>query len=442
MASPNTFLYKQVWTDTYQKSNWAMPIYPVIADLQFTPGLKVGDTVNRRYRSNPIFANNLGSDGSYTVQTYSEANETFQISKQKEATVRIVKPTVLMTDLNVAKSYGTQLSNALYQEIDGDTLNAARAGAGTTLDDGSFGGTSGNGLAASIGNIANLPIIAMERFQGANVVYNNTMRFGKLPYEDYGGMLTWIIPPQLWTLIQQYMISRIGQKADDTVVNGYVGQFGQFNVFVNNNLPFTASLALATNPTDGDTITIKGVTLTFKNTVDAGVTAGQVKICSTAAKTVTNLAAFLNAPTTTVASATDAGYNSIGAATLTENGYTITQAAALHGLTATDNTTALGIVMKGTGKVTVAQSMTAAGNLWTTAKQNLHTLFVIAKNISLAVRQDPEIYENFVSGAIAKDYTMWTVYDNKVFKDQARAIIDLALDCSASSFTAYSPVHA
>ena len=63
----NTFSYKQVWTDGFQKSNCAMPIYPVIADLQFAAGLKVGDTVNRRYRSNPIFANTLTSSGGYTV---------------------------------------------------------------------------------------------------------------------------------------------------------------------------------------------------------------------------------------------------------------------------------------------------------------------------------------------------------------------------------------
>jgi len=50
------------------------------------------------------------------------------------------------------------------------------------------------------------------------------------------------------------------------------------------------------------------VTITFKSTVDAGVTAGQVKIATTAALTVTNLVAFLNAPNTTVADAANAGY--------------------------------------------------------------------------------------------------------------------------------------
>src|SRR5436190_4208845 len=135
----NTFSYAQEWTKDFQKSNWSVPIYPVIADLQFSAGLKVGDTVNRRYRNNPIFAKTLGSDGSYSVQNYSEANQTFTISKQKEASVRIVETEVLHTDLPTTKSYGAQLSNAIYQEIDADTLNSCRSNAGQTIDDGSLG---------------------------------------------------------------------------------------------------------------------------------------------------------------------------------------------------------------------------------------------------------------------------------------------------------------
>ncbi len=439
----NTFNYKQVWTSDFQKSNWSMPIYPVIADLQFSAGLKMGDTVNRRYRSNPIFANDLSSSGGYSTQNYAEANETFTISKQKEASVRIVATEVLHTDLNTTKSYGTQLSNAIYTEIDADTLKAAYSSAGSVIDNGSIGGTAGDGIVASIANIANLPVIAMEKFMGTNVVYVNNMRFGKLPYEDYGGMLTWVIPPQVWTVIQLYFMARNTNKGDEVTTNGYVGQFGNFNTFVSNNLPFSARLALSVNPTDGDTITIKGVVITFKTTVDAGTTAGQVKIASTVALTNTNLAAFLNAPTTTVADSTNAGYNGFGASnTISENGFTIKKSDALHGLTATSSATGTSIIIKGAGKVTVSSTLTNAANLWTTAKQQVHSIFMVAKNISLAVRKDPDIYENPVSNSIARDYVMWTVYDNKVFIDQARAIIDLALDVSSSSITTYSNVHA
>lgn len=422
-----------------------MPVYPVIADLRFQAGLEIGDTVHRRYRTNPIFANDMGSDGSYTVQNYKEGDETFTISKKKEATVRIVKHEVLMTDLDTAKSYGSQLSNALFNEIDGDTLYTAYANAGTTIDDGSFsGGTAGNGLAVSSANITDIPAGSMEVFTGKNVVYNKNLRFGKLAFEDYGGMLTWIMPPQVWTEITKYMLSRATVLGDQVVTNGYEGRFGQFECFTSNNLPFTTRLALSVNPTDGDTITIKGVVLTFKSTVDAGTTDGQVKIASTAALTVTNLVAFLNSGLKTdVADATNAGYNGFGtASTLTENGFVIAKADALHGISAVDGTTYLDIVMKGTGKVSVSSSFTSASNIFTVAKQVVHSILMVGKNISLAIRKDPSMYENPVPGAVSRDYTMWTVYDNKVFRDQARAIIDLAVLCSQSSFTAYSNVHA
>src|ERR1044071_9848428 len=110
MPSSNTFKYQTIWTKEYQKSNWAMPIYPVIADLRFQAGLQIGDTVKRRYRTNPIFANDLGSDGSYTPQNYTEGEESFTISKQKESSVRIVKPEVLHTDLPATESSGNQLA--------------------------------------------------------------------------------------------------------------------------------------------------------------------------------------------------------------------------------------------------------------------------------------------------------------------------------------------
>ena len=395
----NVFEYKQVWTKEYQKSNWSMPIYPVIADLQFTEGLKVGDTVNRRYRSKVIFARDMGSTGSYAVQDYGEAKETFTISKKKEASVRIVEHEILHTDENVAKSYGAQLSNALFQEIDGDTLNAARAGAGTTIDDGSFvGGTAGNALAVTTANVTDIPVLATEIFTGKNVAYNNNIRFGKLPFENYGGMLTWIVPPQVQTEIQRYLLSRGTKLGDDVVTNGYRGRFGDYEVFASNNLPFTARLALSVNPTDGDTIT--GVTLTFKSTVDAGTTAGQVKIASTAALTVANLVAFLNAPTTTVADATNAGYNSIGASSVTENGFSILKSDALHGLSAVDGTTYVDILIKGAGKVTLSSSFTSGSNLWTGAKQAVHSIIMVGKNVCLAVRKDPSMYENPVSNSV------------------------------------------
>jgi hypothetical protein len=435
MPTANTFKYQTIWTKEYQKSNWAMPVYPVIADMQFKDDLQIGDTVKRRYRTNPVFARDMGADGSYSPQQYVEGEESFSITKQKEASVYIPKVQVLHTDLDTTKSYGVQLANAIWQEIEGDTLYAAAAGAGSTIDNGNFGGSSGVGLSLSISNIADVPVIAMEIYRGKNVVIDHTKRFGKLPYEDYGGMKTWIMPPQAWTVIEKYMIARITTTGDSVVANGYQGRFGQFECFIANTLPFTARLALGALPTDGDTFTIKGVALRLKDTIAAN---GDIDIgAGTVAECATNIAAALNALTT--ASATFDPFVD-GTDYLTENGLVINKSDALHGLIATADATGVNIVLKGAGKQTVSSAFTSGSNLFTVAKQQVQSLFVIAKNVCLAIRKEPDIYENPVSRKVGRDYVMWTVYDNKVFQDQARAIIKFSIACS--TMNTYSPVHA
>lgn len=438
MPSANTFKYQTIWTKEYQKSNWAMAVHPVIADMQFKSDLQVGDTVKRRYRTNPIFAQNLGSDGSYVPQYYVEGEESFSISKQKNATVRIPKPQVLHTDLPVTESYGKQLANAIWQEIEADTLYTAYAGAGTELDAAYFGGNSGEGLTVGIGNIANIPVMAMEVFRGKNVVFNSNLRFGKLAYDQYAGLLTWVMPPQVWSVIETYMIARVTPRGDDAAVNGYVGRFGGFECFVVNTLTFTTRLELGANPTDGDTMTLKGVAFRFKDTLAAN---GDIKIGSDAEETAENVANALNALTTGGAHF-DAFVD--GTDTLSENGFTIqkSQNGALHGIVATADATGVNIAIKGAGKVTVSETFTSSSNELTAAKQCVQSLFVIGKNVCLAIRKEPEIYENYVSNAVARDYVMWTVYDNKVFQDQARAIINLPVRCDASTFATYSNVHA
>jgi hypothetical protein len=73
---------------------------------------------------------------------------------------------------------------------------------------------------------------------------------------------------------------------------------------------------------------------------------GDIKIGATAADTADNVVAALNALTTGTANY-DAWEDTD---TVTENGFTITKANALHGLVATDGTTYVDLVLKGAGK--------------------------------------------------------------------------------------------
>lgn len=421
--------FKTVFSAEYQLSHFREPVYQILADTRLEPGLTKGQTVARSYASD-VGVNDMGGDGSYEPQAIVDTQETLVINKEKEASIYIKKLDELQAHLPVKQKYGRKLAQALINQIDGDVLLATYQGAGTTLDDGSFGGTAASGFAVTASNVATVFTVAMQKLRLKNVVYNKRFQAGtKLEVPE--GMPISIISPEILSYIELYLGGKDTLLGDAVSRNGYSGYFMGFETFCSNSLPWTGTLVLATNPTDGDTITINGVVLTFKTTVDAGVTAGQVKIASTVDLTRANLATFLAAPTTTVADATNAGYNALSAA----------NARLLKNMTFTNSNSAdtLSIVSSGWGTVVVSETLTAAADIWTTAKQQLHILFTLSKSVSLVVQKDPSMEENYVSRKIGRDYIVWAAYGIKVFFDQAPQIVQLAVDSSA--FTAASNVQ-
>lgn len=403
-------------------SHFKEPVYQIFADSRLEAGLTKGQTVNRSYASD-VVVNDMGADGSYSTQAITDTQEALTINKEKEASIYIKKLDELQAHLPVKQKYGSKLANALINQIDADVLLAIYQGAGTTMDDGTFAGTALNGFTVTASNVATVFSTAMQKLRLKNTVYNKRFVSG-MKLEIPEGMPSAAISPEILTYIELFLGGKDTLLGDKSSTNGYTGYFMGFECFSSNALPWTGSFALSVNPTDGDTLVYNGVTITFKTTVDAGVTAGQVKIASTVALTNTNLAVFLNAPTTTAADATNTGYNALSTA----------NAKLFKNSTWTATATATTVVAAGTGTVVVSQTMTSASNLWTVAKQQLHMIFAMSKSCSLVVQKTPELEENFVSGKIGRDYIAWTVYGIKVFVDQAPQIVQLAV--ASSAFTA------
>lgn len=411
--------FKTVFSAEYQMSHFKEPVYQILADTRLESSLTKGQTVARSYASD-VTVNDMGGDGSYSTQAVTDTQETLTINKEKEASIYIKKLDELQAHLPVKQKYGRKLANALVNQIDGDVLLAAYQGAGTTLDDGDFSGTDGNGLTVTANNVATVFTTAMQKLRLKNVVYNNRFRAG-MQLEVPDGMPIAVISPEILSYIELYLGGKDTLLGDQVSRNGYSGYFMGFNLFISNALPWTGTLLMGTNPTDGDTVTINGVTFTWKTTL--GSTAGNIHICSDAAHSVANLVASINAPGTTVASATDAGFVAVSTA----------NQRLLKNITATDGTTEVTIVSSGWGTVVVSETLTAAADVWTTTVQKLHCLFALSKSLSLVVQKSPSLEENFVSGKIGRDYIAWTVYGIKVFVDQAPMLIDLAVN--SSSFT-------
>jgi len=89
-----------------------------------------------------------------------------------------------------------------------------------------------------------------------------------------------LVGPREYRAIERATANRESTLGDSTFVNGYPARtFMDATLLKSNNLPWSATLTFGTNPTAGDTITIAGVTATFKaapsnpNEIDIGADA-------------------------------------------------------------------------------------------------------------------------------------------------------------------------
>lgn len=425
--NPNTMTFKTVFSAEYQMSHYKEPVYQVLADSRLESSLQKGQTIARSYASD-VDTNDMGGDGSYSTQAITDTQETLVISYEKEASIYIKKLDELQAHLPLRKKYGAKLGNALVNQIDGDVLLTAYQGAGTTLDDGSFAGTSGNGFDVTSSNVATVFATAMQKLRLKNVVYNKRFRpSAGMKIEVPDGMPVAVVSPEIITAIELYLGGKDTLLGDQVSRNGYAGYFMGFECFSSNSLPWTATLAMATNPTNGDTIVVNDVTITFVSTLSAASGATEVHIASTVDITRANLVEFLNAHgANSETEATDTGYSSATAA----------EQKLLKRMTWTNDNTAntATVVASGWGTVEVDETFTDGTDTWTVGKEQSHCLFALSKSVSLVIQKYPSLEENPVSGKIGRDYIAWTAYGIKVFKDQAPQIVQLAV--LSTSFTA------
>ncbi len=419
--NPNTMTFKQVFSAEYQMSHFKEPVYQIFADTRLEAGLTKGQIVKRSYASD-VQVNDMGGDGSYSPQAIVDTEESLTINKEKEASIYIKKLDELQAHLPVKQKYGRKLANALINQIDGDVLLAMYQGAGTSLDDGSFAGTAGNGFAVTASNVATVFTTAMQKLRLKNVVYNKRFK-GGVKLEVPEGMPSAGISPEILTCIELFLGGKDTLLGDKVSTNGYTGYFHGFECFLSNALPWTATLELPTIPTAGDTLVINGVTLTAAAD-NSATAAGEYSIEAAVDDAAANLVLLINGTGTAGADE----YIDVSAA----------NRRLLKNITASYDTATnlLTLVSSGWGTVEVSETFTAAGNIFTVGKEQLHCIFALAKSCSLVVQKTPELEENFVSRKIGRDYIAWTAYGIKVFADQAPQIVQLSV--LSTSYTAAS----
>ncbi len=403
MANSISASLRENWSRDYQDIATKVNVYSNIANYRLEADLKYGQQAHRPYMAD-VVVNTLGSEGSYTRQDITSTDEYLTCNVEKEATFYIKDidqwQSHYPTREKMAKRCGTKLTNW----VDGDVLGEYDQ-ATYDVDDYDFGGTNGNGITLTTSNVASIFTKAGRKLG----VADNDQEESKWA----------VISEQFYEILLEKLEGKESALGDQVGTNGKVGKFMGFNLYKSNAVGWSGRLEFGTNPTNGDTITINGVTLTFVSTL--GTTAGNVHIASDAAHTLDILVAAINTPGTSVAEDTDTGFVALSAA----------NQALLKGITATDGSTYMTLKAEGKGSVAVSETLTATADIWTTTSQIQHCLFGQGKPIDLVLQKAPKMTLKDRDGYIGQDVVNYIVYGLKTFADGARRLVDVKINSSA-----------
>lgn len=180
-------------------------------------------------------------------------------------------------------------------------------------------------------------------------------------------MRAMVLGPKTVAKLRRARAERETALGDQVSQNGVVGAWNGWTVVQNNNLPWSATLTIATQPTDGDTVVINGVTFTFKTTL--GSTAGNVLIGASAAAARANLKLA-------VEGGSGAGTNYVEISS--RDKFLIRRKRHIR------CTSAEAMAFTGFGDVTVSETLTATADVWSAQKQT--PVFMVRGAIDLVLQ--------------------------------------------------------
>lgn len=313
-------------------------------------------TVYNPYTSKGAIGDGAVSSATYALSDYVADADSLQVNRRAEWAEHVDSYDWKSVDFGLLEDRGMNAGKGISQVIDGYVLNLPVNTSGvTTLDDGDFGGTAGNAKTTSNTNIDDVINGALTELHVGNAMDERKF-MAVSPYEAND--------------LRSYLQNTGNAIMDEVIRNGIKSKvapvgttFSGVDVYMTNNITQSVALGLATQPTDGDTITIAGVTITFVETLSGG--AGEVHIASTVDITRANLAEFLTGTNhpgdTSEAEAADTGYTALAAGDI----------ATLSALspTFTNNDTADTLTVLTKGIVKVAEDLTDGTDTWATAER-------------------------------------------------------------------------
>ena len=410
----NTHVFETKMSDRMQVTRYSTPVYAMQASFEERAKLVNGQSVTRPYVGR-LYEQDYTRGSDMSMQTLAETNETLTVTTAKAVPFAIDDLDAIQSNFKLMSEYSGKAMRALNKAVDADYLSEV-ANATSSVDAGDVGGTSGQGITPDATNVLKAFAAANRKLENLDVMIQGGLdpRIDSGNMKPMGGAGFANLTPYLKEQLSYSLSGR--ESVDGALVgkNGYTSSYFGFDCFVTTNGYWTGTLGIATQPTDGDTVTINGVTFTFKTTL--GSTAGNVLIGANAAASNTNLAALINAPGTTTA-------QGVALSTANQN--------LLKRISATAASTSTAIVAKGYPFIVVSETLTASADTW--SLQISHNMFGQKGAVDMVVQAKPQVKVDSIPLQIGNYVKPWVLYGKKTFVEGAQALVDVKV--STSSWT-------
>lgn len=390
--------YKVAFDNSYQEIFQKTLVAKDIMNYRLEPMLTYGGSVTRVAMdlSNVLVRSTVRGSAS-TIDSITDTAETLTVNLEKEVAFHISDGEVTQTGpLKAMQFAGKELARKLAIDLDGRCF-AEVVNASYTFDNGDL--TTGTASGTPI-TLSSTTVPQMTTRLGAKLRFRNN--------QEVMTNMALVVDSYAASDISQFIISKNIDLAGAVFKNGYVGDVSTAQMYISENLTSTSVLSIATAPTDGDTVTIAGVTFTFKTTL--GSTAGNVAIAGSADAARLNLSELINSPSTT-----DAGQVALSAANqIIMSKYVAVDDAAANTMTVTGT---------GTGRTLVSETLTDATDTWT--KNYIHAYYGKKGAIDLVVQDQKEVDVRPTADRRGNNVFSSYLAGVKTFADGAKKFLDV-----------------
>ncbi len=387
MANTIDALNPENWKPIVQDYLNNMLVGMDIANTKCVPYLSDGDAVNFPYVSD-VRVQDMVQGTDLTIDDISATQDTLTVDQSRAVTFQIHP----VQEKQARAKYGMDLAyQAAYQlrnDIDQAVISSGVFGAATALES------------------AAVTTSASTIYEYMTEARSTLVRANAGDGEHFA-----VMPPEEVAKLEQSFVANGFALGDKTLERGFQGSVNGFKVYASNNTPTSVDLTMGTNPTNGDTITIAGVTFTFVSVI--GAAAGNVLIGANAGETQGHLKEAING------SGTGVGVDYVE--------ISVNNRRKLQNLDLECDTFAANVgEITAYGKISPTETFTAAANVFGTEKTTV--LFGRMGAISLGLQMEPELYIRDQERNIGRNYITHTLYGVKTFERDTERLVTLPVN--------------